>query len=108
MPKFRSFWIKLAHGLCHSLAEGTTENVQIDAIAQAAYNGEVDLRDVRRQLLGLHDASRRLLHRHVRLLQHTTAGLLNGAMKAMPIYGKAHNFIGGDVSVDNATRPAQQ
>ena len=60
-----------------TLAERAADDVEVDAALEALHDGEVDLWEVWRHLLGLHDTSRRLLHSRVGLLQtHHTATAL--------------------------------
>ena len=54
-----------------SLAEGAADDVEVDAALEALDDPQVDLGDVGRQLLGLHDAARCRLHHRVSLLRST-------------------------------------
>jgi hypothetical protein len=56
-----------------ALAENAAYDVQVDASLEAFHDGEVNLWQVRCDLLGLHDAPGRLLHRRIRLLRRKTA-----------------------------------
>ena len=66
--------------MSRSLAEGAADDVEVDAALEALDDGEVDLREVRRQLLGLHDAPRRRLHQRVGLLRAHASRTVSGCV----------------------------